>query len=134
MNVLTKNPIIVASNGYSNYTSSTGAMAAGAAATSKTPSTSDIEKAKKEGFDWDKATGTWKKVQESGALDYLASLFGKKNQQPTQAYYGSGTNYQPPVVPVDTKEKGMSTGMKVGLAIGGIAVVGAIIYFATRKK
>jgi hypothetical protein len=34
----------------------------------------------------------------------------------------------------DKKDEGMSTGMKIGLAVGGVAVIGAIIYFATRKK
>lgn len=131
MKVITNAPILTNVSG--NYDIAS-ADFSGANGTPPSPSSSDVEKAKKEGFDWDKATGTWKKVQDSGALDYIAGLLGKRNQQPTQTYSGGGINYS--VIPVDdeTKEEGLSTGMKIGLAVGGVAVIGAIIYFATRKK
>jgi hypothetical protein len=129
MNVLTKNPIIVASNSYSNNSGPTPPSLP----SSSSPSSSDVEKAKKEGFDWDKATGTWKKVQDSGVLDYIAGLVGRRNQQPVQTFSGGVTNQQP-VMPVETRERGMSTGMKIGIAVGGVVLLGTIIYFATRKK
>lgn len=99
----------------------------------KEPTQAEKLAKEKEGLTWDKITGGWKKAQESGMIDTLLGLFGKGGQ--TQTQYTAG-NYQP-VIPVDDtkeKEEGLSTGMKIALAVGGVAVVGAIIYFATRKK
>jgi hypothetical protein len=136
MKVITNAPILTNVSGNYDIASADFSGANGTRpsfSSSRSPSSSDVEKAKREGFDWDKATGNWKKVQDSGVLDFISGLVGKGRQN--QSQYNTG-NY-PPLVPVDDtkeKEEGMSTGMKIGLAIGGVAVVGAIIYFATRKK
>lgn len=128
MKVITNAPILT--NVSNNYEKAS-ADFSGANGTTE-PSQAEKLAKEKQGLTWDKITGGWKKAQESGMVDTLLGLFGKG----TQNQYTTGS-YNPQVQPTDTivkEDTGMSTGMKIGLAIGGVAVVGAIIYFATRKK
>lgn len=100
-----------------------------------------VEMAKK-GKVWDKVKG-WMpnpeqaknflaQVQQSGGIKgWLQGFFGGGQQQTG----GEMPNVTPetPGAP-GPKKKGMSKGLKIGLAIGGAVLLGAIIYFATRKK
>jgi hypothetical protein len=98
----------------------------------------------KQGKVWDKAKG-WiasgkaqevlGKVQEAGGIRaLLGGIFGKKGgasspptDAPTDMGSGDGSGTPPP-------PQGMSKGMKIGLAVGGVLVLATIIYFATRNK
>jgi hypothetical protein len=130
MKVITNAPILT--NVSSNYDIAS-ADFSGVNGTTEPSQTEKLAK-EKQGLTWDKITGGWTKAQESGMVDTLLGLFGKGRQ--TQNTTGT---YNPLVQPTgnlttEKEDEGMSTGMKIGLAIGGVAVVGAIIYFATRKK
>jgi len=89
----------------------------------------------------DKIKGFVSKQKEKQAggqpnlIDKAKGLAGKlMNQQGQQA----GPGYQPPAQVVvqqgPSAPAGMSTGLKIGLAVGGAAVLGLIIYLATRPK
>jgi hypothetical protein len=116
-----------------------------------TPSTAEqVEQAKK-GKIWDKAKG-W--IQSDSAKDLLAklqaaggirglfgSIFGSKgggagfpstDASPINNSGGGGSGDgggTPPPPP-----KGLSKGMKIGIAVGAVVVLGIIIYVATRPK
>jgi hypothetical protein len=40
----------------------------------------------------------------------------------------------PPPPPPPPPPKGLSTGAKIGIAVGGVAVLGLIVFLVTRKK
>lgn len=44
------------------------------------------------------------------------------------------TQPMPPPPPLPPEPKGLSTGAKIGIAVGGVAVLGLVIYLATKKK
>jgi len=71
------------------------------------------------------ALNKYSKVKESGILDTIGSLFGRRPSGSEQ-----GTDY----VPEPTQQTGMSKGTKIGLAVGGAVLIGVILYFATKKK
>jgi hypothetical protein len=91
------------------------------------PTQQQIEEQKKKGLTWDKVKGTWVKAKESGLLDSIISFI-----TPTQT---APVSSPPQSEPINTPAKeGLSKGAKIGLIVGGLAVVGAIIYFATKDK
>jgi hypothetical protein len=45
-----------------------------------------------------------------------------------------GKPMPPPPPPPPPPPKGLSTGAKIGIAVGGVAVLGLIIYLVTKKK
>jgi hypothetical protein len=71
-----------------------------------------------------------------GLKNFAQSDLGKAiagrflGQQPMGGEGGYGTGELPP----EPVKKGLSTGAKVGIAVGGLALVGVIIYFVTKKK
>jgi hypothetical protein len=83
------------------------------------------------GHFWDKAKGVWVKAKDAGLVDqatgWLSNLFGGSSQPSTSSNAPVNTNDPGP-------KPGMSKGMKIGLVVGGIAVLGIIIYAATRPK
>lgn len=99
--------------------------------TTTPPTEQKKEEMKKKGLQWDKVRGTWMKVKDTGFLQGMfPNLFGNQNQTgPGPEMPISNT----PEAPAPDK-KGMSKGMKIGLAVGGVLLLGTVIYFATRKK
>jgi hypothetical protein len=59
----------------------------------------------------------------SGAIQAL------KGRKPTKP-----TTKPAPMPPPPPPPTGLSMGAKIGIAVGGVAVLGAIIYLATKKK
>ena len=88
------------------------------------------EKAKNRAKAWEKSKHVYGKAKESGLLQGLENLVLKQGQPDVSG----GVNDMPPPPPEPTKEP-MSKGLKIGLIIGGVAVVGfAVYWFAIRKK
>lgn len=77
----------------------------------------------------EKVKNLWGKTKNVlGTIDQVGTAFGMNDP----------ANYQeqpiaPPAPPVEEPKK-MSTGLKVGLVVGGLVVVSAIIYFAMKSK
>lgn len=71
------------------------------------------------------ALNKYSQVKESGILDTIGSIFGRK--QPVEQGAMDYSQEQP-------QASGMSKGAKIGLAIGGVVLLGTVIYLATRKK
>ncbi len=117
---------------FDSFAIQTGMTLAGVAG--KTPSSSEQEAMKKKGFDWDKATGTFKKVRESGALDWLTGLFGVQSQTPQYPDYSQGYGTPVSTGPTLAEKQPMSKGAKIALVVGGIALVGVVIYFIAKNK
>lgn len=99
--------------------------------TTTEPTSQKKDEMKKKGFNWDKAKGTWTKAKDSGLIDNLLGLFGKDKPTEQAPQEGGGPSVTPP--PTDDK-KGMSKGMKIGLAVGGALLLGTVLYFAFHKK
>ena len=82
--------------------------------------------------------------RHKGRLDRKSRRIGVKEQeQEAQKKLAESLNQpgaedallnQLRTAPATEQSKGMSTGLKVGLIIGGVAVLGAIAYFVIRKK
>lgn len=84
---------------------------------------SEVKKdAKKKG---EKLKEAFKQAKESGLLDKALGLFGVKT---ATSESGDG------VTPEAKEDEKTSKGVNIALIIGGVALVGAIIYFATKKK
>jgi hypothetical protein len=96
------------------------------------PTEQKKEEMKKKGLQWDKVKGTWMKVKDTGFLQGMfPGLFANQNQT------GPGPEMPvttAPETPGADPKKGMSKGMKIGLIVGGVVLLGTVIYFATRKK
>lgn len=110
-------------------------------ATAVPPTTSNIEKMKKKGFNWDKAKGVWTKAQgfwgkaeETGILGKVGDYFGLNLGNKPQTDGGASIDTTEPIAETPAEEKGMSKGMKIGLAVGGAVILIAVIYMATRPK
>jgi hypothetical protein len=103
-------------------------------AAQKTPPMKTQVDAKKKGLFWDKVKGGWQKISSSPAAQFALQQVAAYAAQNSGAPTASGQQQQE-VVNTDetTAKKPMSTGLKVGLIIGGIAVVGLIIYSMTSK-
>lgn len=124
MKVLTAYPVVINKKRVSPpdyYLNSNGAKP-----TQPTPQ--QIEEQKKKGLTWDKVKGTWVKAKESGLLDSIISFI-----TPTQTAPVSAPPQAEPI-PTEQPKEGLSKNAKIGLIVGGLAVVGAIIYFATKDK
>jgi len=59
-------------------------------------------------------------------LNVLNSLFGTGSQGQQEQ--------QPQVVVVKDEDKGLSTGAIIGISLGGVAILGTIIFLATRNR
>jgi len=80
-----------------------------------------------------KTFGDWvNTAQEAGWIDGAIGLIGGAIQnRKNRNQGGGGTTYYPPTPP---PRQGLSTGAKIGIGVGVLAVVGVIIYFVTKKK
>lgn len=90
------------------------------------PTTAQIEEQKKKGVFWDKAKRVWITAKDSGLLNVLANWFGlgpKPQAQPTAA-----------PMPAAPEGRKMSKGLQTGLIIGGVVVLGLVIYAFAKKK
>lgn len=72
------------------------------------------------------ALNKYSQVKESGIFDSIKNLFGMNKNVPTD---DSSTYPADQAAPT-----GMSKGMKIGLAVGGVVLLGTIIYLVARKK
>lgn len=75
----------------------------------------------------EKIKEAFKQAKESGLLDKALGLFGFGAKTPTQDGGVSST-------PSAKQDEESGKGVKIALIIGGVALVGAILYFATKKK
>jgi len=95
-----------------------------------------VDKAKKEGKFWNALKGSWEKfkVSENGQIivnSGMAYLLGKLGGAPTTS---PTTDFAPPVdAPKDDKTP-MSKTTKTVLIVGGVAIVGLIIFSVLKKK
>jgi hypothetical protein len=88
------------------------------------------EKAKNRAKAFDKAKQVYGKAKETGLLQGLENL---ALQQGKDA--GTGGSDMPPPPPPPPAKEPMSKTLKIGLIVGGVAVVGfAVYWFAIRKK
>ena len=85
---------------------------------------------------WDKTQNAWQKAESTGTLDFLRGFLSGDATGNTNQNWDGGLNnnqpYQP--TPLPNQRQGMSKGMKIGLAVGGVVLLGTIIYFATKPK
>lgn len=76
---------------------------------------------------WDKTKKAWVDAQEKDyinkGVNFLNTLFGAGQQQPTDTTTTTTTTQQ---------SQGMSQTTKILLIVGGVAVLGTIVYLATR--
>jgi hypothetical protein len=95
------------------------------------PSPTQIEEAKKKGFNWDKARGVFIKAQELGIVDALLGKLGITPRTPNELpEVGADTGLLPP----DAPSQGMSTTTKVLIGVGIVGVLGLILYSAKSKS
>lgn len=84
--------------------------------------------------DSDKKTfGDWvDTAQQAGWIDGAVGLIGSaiKNRK-NRNDGGGGGDYMPPPPP---PPQGLSSGAKIGIGVGVLAVIGVIIYFVVKKK
>jgi len=98
------------------------------------PTVAQLEEQKKKGIFWDKLKGTWITAKQSGVLDWLAGLVGIKLPQGQQGnlppvgspQYGSNTT--------DGKDRKLSRNAKIAIGLGGVLVVGLIIYSISKNR
>ena len=93
------------------------------------PTAQQIEEQKKKGLTWDKVKGTWVKAKESGLIDSIVNFL-----TPSAPVTPTPTPTPTPSVEPPPPPKGMSTTTKIVIGVGAVAVLGAIIYFATKDK
>lgn len=104
------------------------------------PTSTNIDSMKKKGFSWDKTKGAWTKIQgfwgkldDIGILGKAGDYFGLNlGTKPTDGDAPVDSTDMSSDVPVEST--GMSKGMKIGLAVGGVIILGIIIYSVTRTK
>jgi len=113
----------------------TGKPAFESGTSSSTPSEKEIKEKKAKGYYWDKAKGVWGKAKESGLIDKLGELLGLNMGGGGGGGQSSEADLVSTNAPAEdpTAKKGMSTGVKIAIGVGIVVVVGAIIYFATKK-
>ena len=83
---------------------------------------------------WDKLKGGIQKVSDSGILQQIGgAVQGGMQEDPA---YGIGdTSFEPtPIITTDPPKTGMSTGAKIGIAVGVVAVIGIGAYFVMKNK
>jgi hypothetical protein len=97
--------------------------------TGSDPTPTQVEEQKKKGVFWDKAKGVWVRAKDSGMLDRLANYFGLNTGVAPETNPVVDTN----TPPIDDKPK-MSKGLKIGLIVGGVVLLGVIVYAVTRPK
>lgn len=110
----------------SSTSTSSGSTSGGA------PSVEEQTKMAKAGKIWEKGKGWVTSGKAKNFLDNAKGLFGGLfggEQTPVD----SGSQYVAPT-PTPEAKKGLSKGAKIGIAVGVVAVLGFIIYKATKKK
>lgn len=75
----------------------------------------------------EKIKEAFKQAKESGLLDKALGLFGLGAKTPAE---DSGVSSAPSSI----RDEESGKGVQIALIIGGVALVGAIIYFATKEK
>lgn len=92
-----------------------------------------IASQQKKGLTWDKVKGAWTKAQESGLIDkgkeLLGGLFGKKPKSkpaPVSTSGGGGGKGS------GRTQQGMSDTTKLLIGVGVVAVLGFVIYKASK--
>jgi len=104
---------------------------------STTPTPEVIAAAKKKGVFWDKAKGWIQKGKDTG---FFESLKAKFSPAPAAGAPTDTSGTPTDTTPVDTSATdatpppGMSKGMKIGIAVGAVVLLGVIIYAVTRPK
>ena len=81
-----------------------------------------------------KTFGDWvDAAQQAGWIDGAVGLIGSaiKNRKNRNDGGGGGGDYMPPPPP---PPEGLSSGAKIGIGVGALAVIGVIIYFVIKKK
>jgi hypothetical protein len=76
---------------------------------------------------FDKLKNTWVRAKDSGLIDSARTFLTNKGQ----------SNVPEPVMPPPPPPpppKGMSKGLKIGLIVGGVVVVGVVLYFLLRSN
>jgi hypothetical protein len=87
------------------------------------------QKKENRGKVWEKTKNVYTKAKDSGILQGLENLaLGNKNATSTDS--GSADNY----TPTTPSKEPMSTGMKVGIGVGILAIGFGIYWFGFRKK
>lgn len=82
---------------------------------------------------WKRKDGSMAIVDKNGNVveeipkDAEKQAKAPETKSPDASGTGAGTTTQ-------TQQGGMSSGAKIGLAIGGVVVIGLVIFLATRKK
>jgi hypothetical protein len=77
---------------------------------------------------WDKVKQAWVKAKESGLLDKGLDLVKARLGRPTSTQVNVPLPPPPPPEPT-----GLSKNAKIGIAVGGVVVLGLVIFLATRK-
>lgn len=104
------------------------------------PSQTKTEKPK---FDYQKALqigkDIYKKAEDSGLVDMGKQIARDKYQQYKDKKAGVPTTGSGATTVViegkeETKKAPMSLGVKIGIAVGVVAVIGIVIYFVNKKK
>jgi hypothetical protein len=80
---------------------------------------------------WDKAKGIWTQAKDAGLVDAALAFLKNRGQGRN---LGQNQPVLPPLPPPPPPPKEMSVGLKIGLIVGGVAVVGAVLYFLLRDK
>ena len=91
-----------------------------------TPSAGAISNAQKAGMVWDKARGIFVKAKELGLVDGFLNRLGVRRDRGQTPIT---TTQEPP----QTKQP-MSNTTKILLGVGGLVVVGLLVYAVTRPK
>jgi hypothetical protein len=92
--------------------------------TDNTMNYSSLEGGKK--INWNELLKKGSELIGSGKVSgVIQSLRGGRPRRPASP---------PPPPPPPPPPKGLSTGAKIGIAVGGVAVLGLIIYLVTKKK
>jgi hypothetical protein len=98
-----------------------------------TPTANQVADAKKKGLFWDKVKGAWVYAKEGGILDWVGNLLGIKPPpafQPTPPTATTTTT----TTTNDDNNKGMSKTTKTLLIVGGVLVLGFVIFEIAKKK
>ena len=123
----------------SNLTTAVGSALASAGSNLSTsnPKTGETKK----GMFWDKAKGVWVKAQQSGLLNQLGGLLGgllgKNGATGSAGQTWTGETPAPApssTTPEQPGKQPMSMTTKVLIGVGVVAVLGVIIYVATKKN
>lgn len=101
-------------------------------ASKSAPSMDKQVAAKKKGMFWDKVKGGWQKISNSPAAQFALQQVAAYASQNSGAPVAPTASNTPPM-PVVDEPTPMNKGLKIALIVGGVAVVGLIIYSMVGK-